>query len=450
MARRKNVIVILTDDLPWDHLSTMPYLASNPEGSWVTFPQATHTTPICGPTRSSMLTGLHATTHGNYNNTVGASQADAGWDPTRMVPPALQASGIYTGLLGKYINGWPWTEHGKPNDYRPPGWSYWRCCGGQPLSYIDFYLTLNGGGKEFFTGSYLIDVEADQAEQFVATAPEPFHLLWASKAPHSSELDYDNFPPAPRHVDAPVTLTRRPNYNEGPETFAAKPAWLRASRPDPLPQSQLDGYDEDHANALRILMSLDEGIERMITALSARGILDDTVIIFAGDNGNYFGEHRLYSKGVPYEEALNLNLRVRWPGHVGGSSDALVSVVDIGPTMLDLAGAHTTWSPEGMSIVPLLDGRLDADTFRDAAFLAREEEDPIQFSGCPSFRGLRTRTHKYIEYRESGAGQVELYDLVADPYELNNLAGLPEHADVQAELAAKLAVIEAQHPSAPG
>lgn len=437
---RKNVVMVYADDLVWDYLQGMPYLASEPEGSWVTFPQGTHSTPLCGPSRSTLLTGLYATTHGNSNNEIGNLFPDGGWDPNLMFAPALMRAGVRSAFLGKYINGYPWP--GQPTDYRPPGWGWWRAT--QGTSYTDFPIVRDTGGRDVLTGVYRIDVESDEAVAFVETTPEPFNLVWSSFAPHTGG-DADEFMPAPRHTDAPMTLTRRPNFNEPDPGFQTKPAWKRAERPTSLGAGLIAAWDGFHVDALRILLSLDEGLQRLVAALKARGILENTVIIFLGDNANCFGEHRHWAKGVPWEEATMMCLRIRWPGHPGGVNDALVSNIDLAPTLLDLAGARLPYAPDGMSMVPLLEGRLDADHYRDELFLARDEEPNLEdHSGGPSFRGVRTRTHKYVEYRDSGAGQVELYDLVADPYELTNLAGITGHAAVQADLARKLAVIEQQ------
>lgn len=437
---RKNVVLIYADDLVWDFLDGMPYLSSEPHGNWVKFPNSIITCPLCGPSRTTLMTGQFATTHGNGNNEVGETMINAGVDDWRMMAPALQGVGVNTAFLGKYINGYgaPWVDLGASNTYRPAGWDRWFPV--KASSYSTFSIVDGDTDTHdvYDNNGYLIDIEAQRAVGLVETLREPFTLVWASKAPH---VDSDgNFPPASRHAADPVTLTRRDNFDEA--DVSDKPTWLQTNHSDRLTPQEISDYDDWHKDAIRIMTALDEGIESVVDALNTRGILGNTVIMFCGDNSNLFGEHRHFSKGVPYEEAIGMHLRVRWPGVTAREDDALVSNVDLVPTMLDIGGAKMRTAPDGMSFA----GRVqDASVgWRDAVLITRDSEDPIQFSGVPSYRGLRTATHKYVEYRD-GSGDVELYDLDSDPAELTNLAGTG--LAVETQLAAKLAAMEAALPT---
>lgn len=429
----RNVVVIIADDYPPRPHASMPYLNSEPGGSWVRFSNGITSTPLCGPSRSSYLTGLYALNHGNVNNTIGEDVVNANWDDSIMLAPALKRAGVYTAHVGKYINGYPWAQEGEGGfaGWRPEGWDSWRVA--NTTGYYNWDQDDNGTFVTYGSADadYRTDVEAAQVVDLVTDAPQPFFVSWTPKSPHSAAGE--QFPPAPRHAAAEVTAWTGDNFN--PADVSGKPTWLRTSYPNQLSSGTVDTYTARQENSLRMLLCLDEAIEDVITALTARGILEETVIIVYGDNSNLFGQHRHYSKGVPYEEAIAMNMMVRWPGHAGATSDALVSNIDLCPTICDIFGARPMYTPDGMSMVPLLDGTLDADSWREELLISRDVESPNLYF-VTTYRGLRTRTEKYVEYAD-GTGDVEWYDVAADPFELTNKG-------VNADLSARLAVLEAQ------
>lgn len=416
MPKRKNVILIFGDDTVSDIMAGMPYLASEPGGSWVKFPQGINSTPICGPSRVTLHTGRGAWSHGIANNVQADEVLDGGQDPQKMLGRSLQKAGVTTCFVGKYINGYPWVGFGGSASYVPPGWHYWRAAKGEDLyGYTVVNRDLSASSVTAHGSAdadYLTDVEATQVAGFAGSLPEPFFMTWASRSPHRTPGEV--YPPAPRHATAPVTLVDKPNFNEA--DISDKPSWVQERYPTPLDQATVDTYRASHENVLRMSMSFDEGIQGLINALTARGILEDTVIIFAGDNSNCFGEHRHYTKTAPYEECLDMVLRVRWPGHTGGTSQALISHIDLAPTIADILGARLPVAPDGMSFAPVLAGTVAAADFRREVLLWREEETPRQF-GVGTYRGIRTQDgRKYVHHTTDG--DHESYTLATDPHEL--------------------------------
>jgi N-acetylglucosamine-6-sulfatase len=157
------------------------------------------------------------------------------------------------------------------------------------------------------------------------------------------------------------------------------------------------------------LQSVDELVEAVVNKLQNVGALDNTYVVFTSDNGYHHGEHRIIlSKGKPYEESIRMPLIVRGPGvQAGSSTDKLTLNTDFLPTFTDLAGITTPEYVDGRSLRPVLQGSTTT-TWRTAILLELRS----------SIYGIRTSDdRKYIEY---GGAFKELYDLKADPYELNN------------------------------
>lgn len=404
-----NVICIVADDQPADTIQHMPYLDSDPEGSWVTFPNAINDTPICGPSRMTHFTGRYPHVHGVDTNPKADDQRAGGLDESLFVAPALRRRGWHTAHWGKYCNGYPWfSETGE--DYTPAGWHDWHARAGG--DYTD-WNSINNGVRTT-ESTYVVDWNAASIASYVAAAPAPFLAFWSSAAPHQIAGSY---PPATRHEGLSVPAWSRPsNFNE--TDISDKPTWLSDYAPTVLSTVEADAQESDRADAIRILRSLDEGIEDVMAALSSAGILDDTVIFYWTDNSNQFGIHRHVTKGTPYREALDMQLKVRWPGVASRTDDALVSTADIVPTILDIAGAAPLVSTDGMSLRRrILDGSAN---WRTHLPFSKGNEEPRQY-GVGDYQGVLTADGwKYVKHITDG--DEELYDLDADPYELANVA----------------------------
>jgi arylsulfatase A-like enzyme len=163
------------------------------------------------------------------------------------------------------------------------------------------------------------------------------------------------------------------------------------------------------------LLAVDDMVARIVTALQDTDRANHTLIIYVSDNGNSVGEHRLNQKMVPYEESIRVPMAVRLPGRVpaGAVSSALVSNVDIAPTILDFAGASMPM--EGISMRRLITGT--SSSIRRSVVL----EHLRARSDVPTYCGVRTKRYTFVRY---GTGEEELYDLLRDPHQLRNVAGL--------------------------
>ena len=413
---RPNVVVIMTDDHRADSVGpahalgqvVMPNVISRIADEGLSFERAFAPNPACGPARASFLSGLHS-----HHSGVPRNGTYETFDPSESLATWLSDSGYHTALLGKYING-----------FRPyivaPGWTSWFV--GTGNAYFDYTYYEQGVRIDYGSTEeeHRTDVLAARAVHEIANAPEPFFVFLAMLAPHKQSV------PAPRHAGSYAAAPdwRPPSFNEADVSDKPPGRLIRGLRSDNV----VEAGDVARIAELETLQTADDAVGSVLDALEARGSLDDTLVVFLSDNGKHWGEHRLYGKKTGYEESIQIPMMVRYPPLVAAprTDDQLVSLLDLTATILDLAGATPTHPIDGDSLVPLLDG--SAETWRDRILLEGSREGFW-------WAGVRTAEWKLIEFAD---GARELYDLVADPHELENLAGLAEHAQQETLLAADI------------
>lgn len=420
---KPNIVLILTDDQHIHHLKNMPYLSSYPNGHWVTFTNAYENVSLCCPSRANILSGQYAHHTGVTSNGSGGKLRD---DST--IATWLKSAGYRTALVGKYLNGYPFS--GKPPI--PPGWDYWIAFhDGQ--DYYNYELNENGTVKSYGSAAqdYSTDVFYNRAISFLdTTSPDqPFFLYFSTQAPHQ------NFTPAPRHIGMYKNLPvfYGPNFNEA--DVSDKPAWVRNL---PLLTSNTDNGQR---KASETLLAVDEAIQGIMDNIEAKGQLDHTVVIFLTDNGFSFGAHRWQEKRCVYEECVKTPLMIRYPWTDTRTESRLVQSVDLAPTIAELAGTTPAHQVDGRSLVPLLN--QTATEWRSSILLEMQDASAV----TRPFWAVRTLEWKYVELNTTG--EKELYDMVNDPYELQNLANLPAYANIQSSLAAELAALKSGTPTTP-
>ena len=415
---RPNVIVVLTDDQRWDTLDAMPWLRQElaRDGSgWTTFPQAFANTPLCCPARASLLTGRYARHTGVLDNEDGGNL-----DESSTLATWLGESGYRTGLVGKYLNGYPFGRL----PYMPPGWDRFVAKRNQAGAtvYRDFHAV--DQTSPVVVRRYATDWLAARAVEFVRTAPpsQPFFLLFAPSAPHRPWL------PAERHEDSYADRA----VEEPPNVVGAlrgAPPWVR-SLPEPSAAQRTD-WLADQRRAAETLLAVDEALHAIVSGLGNR--LDDTVIFVLSDNGYSFGEHRWEGKKCPYEACVRVPLAVYSPWTPAVAEDELASIVDLAPTILDLAGIAVPTGVDGSSFAGTI--RAQASRTEDA----EEEAVLLEWVGddqVPAWTAVRTVDLKLIRY---AGGFEELYDVGGrlgppDPWELANRVADPRYAMVLARL----------------
>jgi arylsulfatase A-like enzyme len=235
--------------------------------------------------------------------------------------------------------------------------------------------------------------------------------------------------PAPqdRNRFAWAPLPRPPSFDE--RNMRDKPPDIRAFRP--LTDAMQAAIQENYQQELETLQAVDRAVGRIVDTLRRTGQLDNTLIVFTSDNGYYHGEHRIpREKILPYEPGIRVPLVIRGPGlPQGAHRRQLVSNQDLASTILDAIGARPGLIQDGISLLPLMrDARVEPG--RDLLI-----EGLYHLPVLTAVAGIRTPGWFYDEYTN---GRRELYDLVADPYELRNRSGKQAYAHVEAELARRL------------
>lgn len=415
--RRPNFVFILIDDLRWDALSStgQPF-ARTPsidrlarEG--LLFSNAFVTTSLCSPSRASFLTGLYAHSHGvrtNENQEI---------DPNLPTfATELRAAGYETAFIGK----WHMRNTAGPR----PGFDYWLSFLGQGV-YLD--PELNENGHSFKADGYTTDLLTQYAIDFLKRPRDkPFCLCLWHKAVHSDCIPAERH----QHLYAGVRLAEPPNYRD---TFEGKPNWQRAlaqsrgwgrsvssrAAPASIAPDPWRAKNPEALNYYRTLAAVDDSVGQVLARLEESGALDNTWVVFAGDNGFFQGEHRRMDKRMAYEESIRIPLLVRGPGvrESGRRVDQIVLNIDLAPTFLDLAGSTPSPSMQGRSLRPLFER---AKTPWRKSFLYEYWKE-AWLPGVPSMIGVRTDRWKYVRYPDLRDID-ELYDLERDPHELHNLA----------------------------
>jgi arylsulfatase A-like enzyme len=443
---RPDVVFILIDDLRWDAVGYMghPFLETpnidRIRSRGASFSNAFVTTSICSPARATFLTGTYTSRHGVTDN----SGSEYDQQRTPIYPSLLQQAGYRTAKVGKWHMG----THDNPRE----GFDYWLSFFGQG----EFHNPkLNENGRQFEVEGYLTDILTDYAVRFIEESPtdQPFCLLFSHKAVH------EPFQPAPRHLAAfaDARLAEPPSYTDD---FAGKHDWQRRwfAQPDgrrqwrlldmeanpppasvPAPRWQ-ENQGSNYLNQLRLLLSVDEGIGRILETLEQRGTLDRTLIVFTSDNGYFHLEHRRHDKRAPYDEAIRIPFVIAYPGKVPANStfDAFITNVDWAPTLLDFLGLEPPPSFQGRSFRPVIENR--ASDWEDTLFYEYWRE---LSHGIPSVIGIRTPDWKLLRYPED-PGPDDLYNLAIDPHELRNVANDPASAEILAKLRRQLDLKAAQ------
>lgn len=459
MPPQTNILLITTDQHRRDTLGCYgsevcetPHL-DELAATGTRFDLAFTCTAICTPARTSLLTGTAPFRHGmlaNFERNVGYP-----WEipeHNRLLPEYLRPAGYVCGNVGKWHVG---VERG-PSFYgfegeHYPGWA-------PPYEHPDYLAYLEERGLPRFSvrdvvrgrfpngrpslpmmGIHDAPVEAtypyflaERTIQFLRRyaqryrqTGEPFFLACHFFGPH---LPYF-LPESVLNRYDPSMVRRHPSMAE---TFAGKPAvhrrynehWAVDTYPWDVWQRVVAAY-WGYVNLI------DQQIGRVLSELETLGLAGSTAVCFTTDHGGFVGNHRLADKGpMMYDDIYRIPLIVRWPGvtQPGTTCEALVSLTDLMPTFLEIAGVTVPEGLDGRSLAPLLrDPRSD---WPDAVF--------AEFHGhhfpYPQ-RMIRTRRYKLVV---NPADTNELYDLEADPYELHNLYGHPGYADIQRELMTRL------------
>ena len=400
---RPNFVFVMTDDLDnqsMEHLSGIETLMGS---NGVTFENAYVTYAVCCPSRASFFRGQYPHNHG-----ITTSDARLGEPRFRQlgrdrstIATWLKGAGYRTKYIGKYLNGYQ-------GPYIPPGWDEWYALEGNVSNNV-----VNDDGQSVQLTGTSTDVFTDKASDFIRSSsanPEPFFVMVATRAPHRP-------PEVPNRYSnsfADVQLPRPRSFDEA--DVSDKPQWVQ-SYPR-ITQSKIDQEQNLYRQRLRSMLPVRDLLQQIVATLEQTGELENTYIFFTSDNGFHQGQHRLVGgdKKTSYEEDIGVPLMVRGPGVPAGVvREELVINNDFAPTIAELAGASPPSFVDGSSFAQLL-STSPPSSWR-TAFLEEgwySEGDSIK---VPTRKSVHTQDHTLIEY---DTGEMELYDLDADPDQLES------------------------------
>lgn len=435
-----NILIIMTDQQRADTLdpsnpAPMPRLRAFLNEA-VHFTEAYCPTAHCCPSRASFFTGLYPSQHGVWNNVCNDQRLSPGLRPgVSLWSEALKAAGYDCFFTGKWHlsaeenpgdRGWREGHHvsarsdaqmGKTwTDYLQPGFGPAGEC---PAGFIG-QAGYNPGGSIRLFGCEEADGTIDHDQAVTAEMAGFLKRASAGAAPWCAFAGllgpHDPYVVPKRFLDAvdPALVKLPRNWNDPMEDRPQYYQRLQYHFQHSLGET---GTREAIRHYLAFCSFVDEQVGVILDALAASGQADETIVVFCSDHGDYAGEHGLFCKGIPaFRAATHVPLAIRVPGIAGGSvTDALTSLIDVGPTLLELAGVNGP-AMAGRSLVPLLHGKTPPDW--RTALCTQMEGTEIRFSQ----RSIRSREWLYVY---NPAAIDELYDLREDPEETRNLAALP-------------------------
>ncbi|KAH9906935.1 arylsulfatase [Xylariomycetidae sp. FL2044] len=467
LQKKPNIVLILSDDQDRRMGSTgyQSILHRDIISQGVEFTNHFGTNAQCCPSRASLLRGqaTHNTniTHvsapgGNYDKWV-ASGLDQDY-----LPFWLKHAGYRAEYVGKLLNGYSTVNA----NVTPKGWDWVDSLLDPYTTYYNVpVMSRNGERPVYYQGFHQTDVIRTKALSrldYLTSQEKPFYLQIAPYAPHVQNSAHRPIPLL-RHMESfsDVQAPRLPNFNPtDDEAHSKKGGWVGT-----LPvmnESVIETADFAYRSRIQALQGVDEIIEDVIAMLEAKGILDETYVIYTSDNGYHIGQHRIPAgKALFYGEDTNLPFAVRGPGIPKNVTSSIPSIhLDLAPTFLDIIGLPKKYWPsflDGSSLLNQWKNPLSGNGPGEGDGNSKETIN-VEFWGlcqveAPSgadlgapFMNNSYKTLRVLGEDESWlfstwcTGESELYNTAEDPYELINLAEDPESIGVFNRLNALLLV----------
>lgn len=422
------------------------------------------TNSICTPSRASILTG----TYSHVNGTPGIFAEFDYRVPTFV--RALREDGYQTALYGKW-------HLGESPTAQPRDFDDWLIFPGQG-AYVNPRM-IGPDGERTIPG-YATDIVTDLSLEWLTGRDEarPFALFIHHKAPHSPWIPDRKH----QHLYPVGTIPEPDTLNDTHATLGAWSRRVTMSVADDLTDRhlkeaippELEGPDNRDARAawkyqrfmrdyLQCIQSIDDNTGRVLDRLDEAGISDDTIVVYASDQGFFLGDHGWYDKRLMFEQSLQMPTLIRWPAAIspGTRIADMLTNLDFAPTLLEMCGldpASNLPDSQGRSFLPQLTGKMVDDWPQSMYYRYWEHDDPNHH--VPAHYGVCTKTHKLICYYNDGLGvprssnrrfpvEWELYDTAADPAEVNNVIADPTYSAVVTELRAELVRLQELYGDTP-
>jgi arylsulfatase A-like enzyme len=392
---------------------------------------------------------------GQYSHLNGVKTLNDALDPSRNnVAKLLQNIGYQTAMVGKW--------HLQKD---PAGFDYWNILPGQGLYYDPEFIEMGSRTKRSGYATNLIgDYSLDYLKR--RDKSKPFFLMCHHKAPHRPWQPDPKYAQMFADQEIPEPFNLYDHYEH--RSKAAANATLKVGEnmqesdvKRPIPKD-LKGdalrkwaYQFFIKDYLRCIASVDDNVGRLLDYVDAEGIAPNTIVVYTSDQGFFLGDHGYFDKRFMYEESLRMPLLIRYPKAVkpGTVNGDMVLNLDFPETFLDFAGGKATPDMQGRSFRKILQGKTPGD-WRQSMYYRYWMH--LADHGVPAHYGVRTKQWKLIYYYGKALGssgaidrdtdpEWELYDMVRDPHEMNNLYADPGHEKVVRELKAELAKLRKQY-----
>jgi arylsulfatase A-like enzyme len=416
---------------------------------------------ICGPSRATVLTGKYSHANGFYNN------VNSRFDGSQVtLPKLLKQAGYQTAIVGK----WHLVSD-------PTGFDYWEILPGQGIYYNPPFIRMGEHVKhEGYVTEIITDLSLDWLKK--RDKSKPFLLMCQHKAPHREwdpnlkDLNFDHdrkYPEPPTLFDdyqgrgkaehdqemmIKSTMNNRDLKVEDIPRFSPEQKKVWDAYYDPRNKDYLDGklmgkdlirwkYNRYMHDYLACIKAVDDSVGRILKYLEEEGLADNTIVVYASDQGFYMGEHGWFDKRWIFEESLRTPLLVRWPGVVKPHSVSkhIVSNVDFAETFLDAAGVEIPKEMQGRSFMPLLQGKTPDDWRK--SFYYHYYEHPGTHNVARQY-GVVTDRYKLVHFYEPEFNYWEMFDLQKDPHELESVYNESQYAPARRNLEQELTKLRAE------
>ncbi|MDQ3915082.1 MAG: sulfatase [Actinomycetota bacterium] len=388
-----NILLVITDDQRASgSMQALPTVRKLFGRGGRTFTNAFATTPLCCPSRASIVSGRYAHNHGVHTNDDGM-----GLDHDATIQRYLDEAGYRTAVVGKYLNRW---DHG----FDPPHFDKWAVWLRGIYRHSSFRFNGTIRRPEGYTTTLMTGMAERFLRGFERNDDDPWFMWLGPNAPHSPYAAEHRYKGAKTKGWDGNGATRDADVSD-------EPAFVQRS------QSSVEEARTVRRKQLRTLYSVDDQVEQIFAVLEELGEQEDTLAIFMSDNGFLWGEHGITGKRYAYTQSIEIPLMIRWPGRLepGSADDRLAANLDLAPTLLEAAGGDAPATFDGLSLL---------GTATRRRLLVEQWGDEETY--VPTMASLRTDAYQYVEYYAPGGRRVvarQYYDLEKDPWQRRNLLG---------------------------